>query len=83
MMSTMQSFASLIIFSLCHVPLVASQQSHKAQAWQSQETTYTFPEMDFEEIMEKPNVGITFSGGGDRSYIASIGYLAAFHELGQ
>jgi len=32
--------------------------------------------------MSKPNTGIAFTGGGSRSYQASVGYLAALHELG-
>jgi hypothetical protein len=52
------------------------------KAWQGIGESYTFPEEDYPDIQNKQNVGITFSGGGDRSYTASIGYLAAFHELG-
>lgn len=60
----------------------AAAQQYKAQAWQSVGLKFTFPENEFIEITSKPSVGITFSGGGDRSFTASIGYLAAFHELG-
>jgi hypothetical protein len=52
------------------------------KAWQSVGESYTFPEVDYPDIQMKENVGMTFSGGGDRSYTASIGYLGAFHELG-
>ena len=53
-----------------------------AAAWQSVGEDFTFPEMELAEVMSKPNVGVTFSGGGVRSYSASIGYMGAFHELG-
>ena len=53
-----------------------------AKAWQSVGYNYTFPEQEYADVAAKKNVGITFSGGGDRAYIAAIGYLAAFHELG-
>lgn len=52
------------------------------KAWQSQGVDYTFPEQEYADIAAKKNVGITFSGGGDRSYISGIGVMAAFHELG-
>jgi hypothetical protein len=52
------------------------------KAWQSLGESYTFPETDYPDIQAKENVGITFSGGGDRSYVATMGYLGAFHELG-
>jgi hypothetical protein len=55
---------------------------YSSKAWQSLGKSYTFPEQDYAEIAVKENVGITFSGGGDRAYLAAIGYLAAFHELG-
>lgn len=72
-------FTALVAQSL--LSKCAAQQ-YKAQAWQSVGLKYTFPENSFSEITAKPSVGISFSGGGDRSYTASIGYLAAFHELG-
>lgn len=53
-----------------------------SKAWQSIGTTYTFPEQEYEDINSKPNVAITFSGGGDRAFTSTIGFLAAFHELG-
>jgi hypothetical protein len=57
------------------------------KAWQSVGSfssldSYTFPETEYPDIQAKENVGITFSGGGDRSYVATMGYLGAFHELG-
>ena len=61
--------------------LFASSQ-FQTRAWQSVGESYTFPETGYPDIQAKGNVGITFSGGGDRSYVATIGYLGAFHELG-
>jgi hypothetical protein len=52
------------------------------RAWQSSGGSYTFPETEYPDVQAKANVGITFSGGGDRSYIATMGYLGALHELG-
>ena len=41
-----------------------------------------YPEMALDEIKSKSNVAIGLSGGGSRSFAASIGYLAALTELG-
>lgn len=51
------------------------------KAWQSINKQFNFPENSYSDINNKDNIGITFSGGGDRSYIATIGYLSSFHEL--
>ena len=54
-------------------------------AWQNIHSNVhqmTFPEDSYADIASKSNVGISFSGGGDRSFTASIGYLAGIHELG-
>jgi hypothetical protein len=56
--------------------------SFKAKAWQSIGHDFTFPEQEYSDIMSKPNVGVTFSGGGDRAFTCTIGYMAGFHELG-
>lgn len=55
--------------------------TYTTQAWQSVGDVFTFPETAYPDIESKPNVGVTFSGGGSRSYTLSIGTLAAFHEL--
>ena len=55
--------------------------SLNVNSWQATENGFTFPEDDLEVVQESKSIGITFSGGGDRSFIASIGYLAAMHEL--
>ncbi len=81
---TARSALLLLLFSASYRGgRLVEAQSHKAQAWQNLGLKYTFPETDYPDITDKPNAGITFSGGGDRSFIASIGYLAAFHELGE
>lgn len=40
----------------------------------------TFPESP--HLAHKPSFGICFSGGGSRSYEASLGYLRALHDAG-
>lgn len=49
--------------------------------WDSTDSDFKFPELDYPEISNKKNVGITFSGGGNRSASLTIGYLRALHEL--
>lgn len=57
--------------------------SFDVKSWQSTSSSgFTFPEDSLSEVQASKSVGLTFSGGGDRSYLASIGYLAAMHELG-
>ncbi len=40
-----------------------------------------FPETKDSELMKRKNVGIAFTGGGSRSYLASAGQMAALLEL--
>lgn len=57
--------------------------SFDVNSWQSTSNgAFTFPEESLPEVQAAASIGITFSGGGDRAYLASIGYLAAMHELG-
>jgi hypothetical protein len=53
-----------------------------ARAWipQQSESGYLFPEEEL--FTNRSRNGICFSGGGYRSYIASVGYLRALLELG-
>ena len=55
--------------------------SFEAKAWQNNENGFKFPEADLPNISSKPKTGISFSGGGSRSYIASLGYLSALRDL--
>lgn len=59
--------------------------AYEAKAWQNlgpDTLEMTFPEEDYTDIMSRPNVGLSLSGGGDRAFISSIGVLGALHELG-
>ncbi|WP_282086688.1 patatin-like phospholipase family protein [Aquimarina algiphila] len=42
---------------------------------------FNFPELDESEIINRPNVGLAFSGGGTRSASLSLGYLQAIHKM--
>ncbi|CAM9277883.1 unnamed protein product, partial [Ectocarpus fasciculatus] len=65
--------------------LASTASAFDVKAWQSTRDsihTMTFPEDSYADISSKENIGISFSGGGDRAFTASIGYLAGIHELG-
>eukprot|EP01041_Mallomonas_annulata_P001795 gene1795-3484_t len=53
-----------------------------SQLINSQATTSDFPEIDIGTFSGRPNTAISFSGGGSRSFISSIGILSALRELG-
>jgi hypothetical protein len=56
------------------------------KAWQSANNypvPSDFPELQDETVTSRPNTAIAFTGGGSRSFLASIGYLAGLNELGQ
>lgn len=75
-------FQFFLFLQLCRINIGANS-NFNAQAWQSLGIgEYTFPENDVPYVASRPNVGVTFSGGGDRSFTATIGALGAFHELG-
>lgn len=71
-------FRHLLSFIAC---VDLAHAGFNAKAWQSLGHDYTFPEEEYADVAAKKNVGITFSGGGDRAFTTSIGQLAAFHEL--
>lgn len=57
----------------------------KAKAFQSKgvyPTQSDFPEESLPTIKTRPSTAIAFTGGGSRSYLASIGYLSGLYELG-
>ena len=41
-----------------------------------------FPEMSDSSLLARPSTAISFSGGGSRSYIATLGILSALDQLG-
>lgn len=60
----------------------AEAVSFDVKSWQSTSSGFSFPEENLPEVQSSASVGITFSGGGDRAFLSSIGYLAGMHELG-
>lgn len=41
-----------------------------------------YPEMQLPEVASKPNIGVCFSGGGNRSAVASFGIMRGLRALG-
>jgi hypothetical protein len=41
-----------------------------------------FPETELTDLLSKPNTALCFSGGGARSMISSIGFLAGLRNAG-
>ena len=67
-------------------PAQARETPWSVKAWQSlsaDPAPSDFPETDSAELMSRPSVGIGFTGGGSRSFLASAGYMSALHELGK
>jgi hypothetical protein len=65
--------------------LVSSTETINFKAWQSSKAypePNDFPELHEESVLSRPNTAIAFTGGGSRSFLASIGYLAGLNELG-
>ncbi|HLT34776.1 MAG TPA: patatin-like phospholipase family protein [Enhygromyxa sp.] len=53
----------------------------RARAWVLDDNP-EFPEAELPSLRRRANVGLCLSGGGTRSFCASIGYLRALHALG-
>lgn len=53
----------------------------RARAWVLDDIP-EFPEQELPSLCRGPNVGLCLSGGGTRSFCASIGYLRGLHHLG-
>lgn len=82
---TMMSASALICLFISVTAATALPDTLSINAWQSEgkyPTASDFPESKLPELTSRPNTGIAFSGGGSRSYGASIGYLSALSELG-
>lgn len=76
--------ACLLKAVFVHLTAVLVCDAYDAKAWQSlggNTQTLPYPEKTVPEVMARPNIGITLSGGGSRAFLASIGYLGAFHQL--
>lgn len=81
-MMTFSMTCLCLLFFLFLVPAVAFSSHYNAYAWQSANeypTSADFPETEL--LSSRASTAIAFTGGGSRSYLASLGYLAAFNEL--
>lgn len=72
-------------FSAAIAGFVTSTETINFKAWQSSNAypePNDYPELHEESVLSRPNTAIAFTGGGSRSFLASIGYLAGLTELG-
>lgn len=79
--SILASCAVAVFSSHYHVEAIGDH--YNAKAWQSASEYPVgdeFPEVEY--LSEKPSSSISFTGGGSRSYLCSMGYLAGLNELG-
>jgi len=55
-----------------------------ARVWWSppEMVPFNFPELELPEVYNRANVALAFSGGGSRSYVASLGYMRGLKDLG-
>ena len=76
------------LFLLTHLAVTSLAKSVEysnflnARAWQSADeypSEKDFPEYDI--LKSRSSSAIAFTGGGSRSYLASLGYLTGLHEL--
>jgi hypothetical protein len=77
----MMKFLQLAAITGC----VASSDTINFKAWQSSKDypePNDYPELHEESVLSRPNTAIAFTGGGSRSFLASIGYIAGLTELG-
>jgi hypothetical protein len=74
--------ASPCLLFLLLLPAIASASHYNAHAWKSASeypTSADYPETEL--LSSRPSNAVAFTGGGSRSYLASLGYLAALKEL--
>ena len=57
-------------------------QPLKSRVWVSNGFDYRFPELELDEVISKPSIGVCFSGGGTRAMSATMGQLRALNHLG-
>jgi hypothetical protein len=59
-----------------------SVDSLNAYAWQSRTVDVEFEDFPENEYLKnRPNVGVAFSGGGSRAYVASVAQISALNQL--
>jgi hypothetical protein len=75
----------LFTVALAFSSVVSAADVLRAHAWRSKAAypePSDFPELKVANVKSRPNTGIAFTGGGSRSFLASVGYLAGLNELG-
>lgn len=76
--------AIIALYFISSIVATSVANDYSAKAWQKAAefpSTVDFPELGDNNVKSRLNVGIGFTGGGSRSYLASTGYLSALTEL--
>ena len=60
---------------------LSSGLARMAVSWSDGSEPVDWPELGVQAIAERESIGVAFSGGGSRAYVAALGQLAALHEL--
>ncbi|WP_169568941.1 hypothetical protein [Sneathiella limimaris] len=72
------SLLALVILSACAAP----KEKFTARYWPTPEKKTEYPELQYQEIKDRPSFGVAFQGGGNRAAPAALGQLRALHRLG-
>eukprot|EP00466_Bigelowiella_natans_P005579 jgi/Bigna1/77151/fgenesh1_pg.46_\ len=73
----------IVILLVLSVALTADEQPVNVRAWWSPPSQkFEWPEMEYPEIARKLSSAISFSGGGSRSFAATLGYLRGLKDIG-
>ena len=63
--------------------LFGSRLKHvNGRVWDTSQAGFDFPELEHEQVSNRPNTGICISGGGTRSASCAVGQLRALWHLG-
>ena len=74
----------ILLISSVLVTCIHTSFAFNVKGWQSlgdDVMTMPWPESKYINVDSGQSIALSLSGGGDRSYTASIGYLGALHEL--
>jgi hypothetical protein len=82
-----RSLTTAVAVAVAALQLPTASVAYDASAWQTTGGSVGSMQWPEDEYLEggadgrTDGIGMSLSGGGDRSYVASIGYLSAMHAL--
>lgn len=69
-----------ILLAICSLSCITAQETLTIKGWRNDGENYQWPESEF--YGSTTNSAISFSGGGTRSYLLTLGSLRALYDLG-